>query len=366
MWKSNTILNNELDGLTPLLSIFKNDDEFIKHFISVTRFFKPEVVKKQAIELKEKIKKGDKIPVRYSMKSKESLYFKNDLTRKGESKRTFKNKKDAKEFAEKETLFHRDTDIGVIIDKDGNYFVRNEIFKATGYRVSQGAISDIRNCMISHIWANTDNPLFFTSLWNITLIPHYISFILDKPDANGNLTKKLKELMQAICFIIYNPNDLLEKNIINIPSEESLKLAQSFVDKKEIIFIEPKSVNSEGIDSNDIIETLFVDDIDSNFKPNKDFAFALLNGLKDSGINFEELFTDRIKTKDICKLSYPILVNVTDDTEKKIRKKMRPVNSDVYYSKPLFEINNSKYLVCNDWKIFHKELIVEWLQGKIN
>jgi hypothetical protein len=234
-------LNGEIDGLEPLLALFESEDDFVKYFFAHVKFFNPNIVKKHSNLLLGKIENGDSIPVRYSMKTKKYFYYKNEVTNSGTSKKSFKNRSDAQNFAKSTDLFHRETGIKVCIDKDGNYFVRNEIFEAIGYKVSQGAISDIKNYMISHIWEYTENPLFFTSLWNITLIPHFLAFILDKPDNDG-LIGKIKNISKAICFRIYNPTNLMSKYNLEIEEthfNEYNTLIDSYIQENIIRFIEP-------------------------------------------------------------------------------------------------------------------------------
>lgn len=357
-----TLLNGKMDGLEPLLALFKNEDEFIKYFFSKVKFFNPTIVKEHSDVLLAKIKEGDYVPVRYSMKTKEYFYYKNKNTNTGTSKKTFKNKVDAQNFAFSQDLFHKETDIKVCIDKDGNYYVRREIFNAIGYKVSQGAISDIRNYMISHIWDYTENPLFFTSLWNITLIPHFLAFILDKPDNDG-LIGKIKNISKAICLQLYEPNKLMGKHLIKADEEACLREYKSLIDfyinDKTISFIEPNELNTPKsyCDPKDIVDAL------SFCEKNKDFVLTLLEKLKSSEIEFVQVFTNKQSCKDICKMSYPILIDVTGNSPKEIKKKMSIVNSDIYYSNTFFEFDNKKYIVCNDWKTDNKNRIIQWLTG---
>ena len=105
-------------------------------------------------------------------------------------------------------------------------------------------------------------------------------------------------------------------------------------------------------------------DITSEFKQsmgNKDFIFTFLEKLKEIGFKDFNIFTSNEKTKDLCKLSYPILVDVTGASDKIIQQKSRPVKSDVYYKKPFFEWNNKQFIVCNDWKTRHREMLICWL-----
>ena len=125
MWYKELINNqNSFDGLEPLLKLFKKKERFVDHFVSSVLFFPSDIVEKQAQELQEKIKKSEALPVRFTLKSREHFHYPNDKNQKGTSSKTFKNRKDAQVFSEKNDLRHRKTTIKVKIDKDGNYYVR--------------------------------------------------------------------------------------------------------------------------------------------------------------------------------------------------------------------------------------------------
>lgn len=365
MWYLEDI--NENDGIQSILSLFETEKEFINYFFSKILFFGVENVKEQAEELKKKIKNKEKIPVRFSTKSKEHFYFFDEVDKKKTRTKTFKRRKDAHEFSSSRDLFHKETDVKVITDKDGNYYVRNEILNYTGYRVSQGAVSDYKNYTISHIWANTSNPLFFSSLWNISLIPQTLSFILDKSKSNSKLVKKIKIITEILHIELYQLNSFLDKKIISEKNNfeknyntfnEEYNIAKSLIDKKQLNFLNPKNEKTLNLD---------IYDIEVDFKQkmkNKEFIFTFLEKLKQ--LNFKDFnkFTDSEHTKDLCKLSYPILVDITGESNEIIKQKSRPVNSDVYYKKPFFELNNKQYIVCNDWKSWHREMLINWLNDK--
>ncbi|WP_134385168.1 hypothetical protein [Flavobacterium psychrophilum] len=166
--------------------------------------------------------------VRFSTKSQKHFYFKSENGR-GFSVKKFKNRKEAHDFSRKNKLYHKsekEEEIVVHIDKDGNYEVRNQIAKYSEIRVSQGTlISNFTNYTISHIWAKTEHPLFFTALWNVTLIPTYLGFILDKPDENSEIVRKLKLIMQGLCYEFYKPA------IINETEIKRLKTSIEFAKK---------------------------------------------------------------------------------------------------------------------------------------
>ncbi|ENA1801278.1 hypothetical protein ABF179_000644 [Flavobacterium psychrophilum] len=217
------------DGLVPLLEMFENEKEFIKHFIENTIFFKKEHITKQEEEyFKAKLKENEKLFVRFSTKSQKHFHFKSENGR-GFSVKKFKNKSEAIKFSRENELFFKgenDVEILVEVDKDGNYEVREQINKHARIRVSQGSkISNYFNYTISHIWANTENPLYFTALWNLALIPTHLGFILDKPDENSEIVRKLKLIMQGLCYEFYKPA------IINETEIKRLKTSIEFAKK---------------------------------------------------------------------------------------------------------------------------------------
>ena len=101
----------------------------------------------------------------------------------------------------------------VHIDIDGNRFVRNLINDKTGVVVSQGKGSLLQNTIISHVWGNAYDPRYFTSLWNIVLIPAWANSLMDKDDAPANtLASKMRATYMKICTEYYqmSNNPLIE------------------------------------------------------------------------------------------------------------------------------------------------------------
>lgn len=218
MWYNND-LSSKIDGIEPFLRFFSTEEKFYNHFFENTIFFKQSTVKERSANLLRKIEGKEKIPVRFTMKSKDYFRIPTEDNQRGFNKKTFKNRKEAHDFAVTKNLVYKDTGINIQIDKDGNYYVRNEIRQATSKKVNSGSNSDIVNYEISHVWGNTENPLFFSSLWNIVLIPNYLSYILDKPDKENKTIKRVKTLIKAACFDLYNPNELMNEVIINLDNE---------------------------------------------------------------------------------------------------------------------------------------------------
>lgn len=224
------------DGLSSLLDRFESEELFIKHFIENTIFFKKEHIVKQENEyFKVNLEKNEKLFVRFSTKSQKHFRFKSENGR-GFSVKKFKNRKEAHDFSRENNLYYKsdnEEEILVKIDKDGNYEVRNQIAKYSKIRVSQGTlISNYTNYTISHIWGKTEHPLFFTALWNITLIPTYLAFILDKPDDNSKIVKKIKLIMKGLCYDFYQPTILTIKE--KEKEKEELKNAIESAKKAQI------------------------------------------------------------------------------------------------------------------------------------
>ena len=108
---------------------------------------------------------------------------------------------------------------GVSVDKDGNDFVRKLINATTGVTVSQGQNSLIQNTIISHVWGRAYDPRYFTSLWNIVLIPAWANSLMDKEEAvPGSLASKMRATYMAICSELYAKtfNDPNKLNSINL------------------------------------------------------------------------------------------------------------------------------------------------------
>ncbi len=358
------LLNNEWDGLSSMLDLFDREEEFLNHFFQHTYFFEKKDVEAQAKHLSDQISQaiagGERVPVRFSMKSFEKFHFANQSNQKGISRTSFKNRQTAVDFSEKTDLFHSETNIRVKIDKDGNYFVRDEIAKFTGYRVSQGAISDIKNFVISHIWGKTDNPYYFTSLWNITLIPNHLSFILDKPNGSSDLITKIKLIAKAICFKLYSPADLHIGNKALFSSDEIadispyFEFADEFIKSDKIHFLKHRDSVSASVQV-DVFDMQA--DLLSVIEKNSDFVFKALNYIASFDIQFVDYFKNGVKTKEICKLAFPILYEITGLKPEEIEAPKQR-----YYANT-FQFKDREFWVCNHWYPTNKEMLLDWIVG---
>lgn len=141
--------------------------------------------------------------------------------------------------------------VSIIIDYDGNDFVRTAIHRYTGVWVCENNwVNMLRNYVISHIWPDTADPFYFSSLWNVVIIPAHCNDIMDKDPKSHHVVAAIQNLFRAICYLLYNPNNyltdienILKQNNPNIqiprvaePSPADLQKAQTYIDNG-LIFI---------------------------------------------------------------------------------------------------------------------------------
>ena len=139
----------------------------------------------------------------------------------------------------------------IIIDYDGNDFVRTAIHRYTGVWVCENnRVNVLRNYVISHIWPDTADPFYFSSLWNVVIIPAHCNDIMDKDPKLHLIVASIQNLLRAICYQLYDPNNYLAEieNILkpihpNIqiprvaePSQDDIEKAQACIDHG-LIFI---------------------------------------------------------------------------------------------------------------------------------
>lgn len=141
--------------------------------------------------------------------------------------------------------------VSIIIDYDGNDFVRTAIHRYTGVWVCENnRVNMLRNYVISHIWPDTADPFYFSSLWNVVIIPAHCNDIMDKGMNTHPIIPVIKELYKAICYQLYKPNNYLAdiENIlkpnnpniqiprVEIPASADRQKAQTYIDNG-LIFI---------------------------------------------------------------------------------------------------------------------------------
>lgn len=99
-------------------------------------------------------------------------------------------------------------EIPVKLDPDGNQQVRKIIKEKTGYTLCEGSSCIFRNYIISHILGKAYDPIYFTSFWNIVLVPAWVNSLLDKNSTDqDSIEYKLKETFKKICVELYIKNN---------------------------------------------------------------------------------------------------------------------------------------------------------------
>ena len=179
----------KIDGMKSLLKIL-GEDGFIKAVIENTYFFSPRLVHSRFEELSKLVFDGNDIPARRS--TQDDIY-------RIEGERRF--------FVDK------GFECPVKLDKDGNAEVRRIINAKTGYTISQGKKSIFQNYFISHIWGRAYDPRYFTSLWNLAIVPAWANSLMDKiadkeSDELGLLATKLKSTVETVCWYLYEMEKL--------------------------------------------------------------------------------------------------------------------------------------------------------------
>ena len=90
-------------------------------------------------------------------------------------------------------------------------------------------------------------PFFFSLLWNIVITPLPISFILDKQEENMYVTienaknkkfiKEFKDIIKAIAIQLYQPNELMQEKLVDLPNEDIMKRADDLIKRDKIKFL---------------------------------------------------------------------------------------------------------------------------------
>lgn len=230
---------NTIDGLDAFKSLFSSEEDIVNHILGHTLFFEQNAVRQQATTIMTDIRMGNPVPVRYTSNNSFFLQHKVKTTTphfrgRGEAIRFTKNTEN--------TLFHKETNIRICFDRDGNYYPKQMIFNTTGYKASWGKQSNIINYTIAHIWDKTDNPLYFGLLWNYCLIPAHCAFITDKREDSNTLIKHIKNLIKAVSIELYNPNHIMVWDQAIIPDEDMpdqtfLSKARKLITKNQINFL---------------------------------------------------------------------------------------------------------------------------------
>lgn len=176
------------DGFDPLKSII-GEDKLLKLIIESSVFFDPLLVEKRHIALVKNLKKG---------REAENCYAR--LSTKRETYEETEVKRGSKGVTYQLTPFP----VKIDIDADGNKEVRYMIRDLTDYYIQiDKKKNSFSNYKISHIWGNASNPLFFTNLWNIVLVPYFANDLLDGNPGSDIFRKRLLNTFKAVCSYLY-------------------------------------------------------------------------------------------------------------------------------------------------------------------
>jgi len=198
-----------IDGIDHLVTLYENQDNFVKAFLESTLFLPVEVVQLRNQEMVQLYKSGGKFPIRYSPSHHEELKV--------------NNKAEAITFTRhNEARLSAYPSFQIKIDHDGNHENRRLIKKYLSQTISIGKNSTVKNYIISHVWGLASHPLFFSSLWNIVLIPAHFNYLMDKDPDSHEAVKVIKGAIQEKCISLYQPYRELASDIPEIEEFKSL------------------------------------------------------------------------------------------------------------------------------------------------
>lgn len=266
---------------TELSPDYKPSDDVIrkaiKFMLEQSLFFKP-----KDVELRqETMINATSLPVRFSRTMKD---------RQIGSDRTFIDEKGKK----------------LQIDQDGNRSVREIIKDYTGHIVSQGKSSTIKFANISHVWGQAYEANYFTSLWNIVLIPSYCNPLMDK--VSEDLAGTVQSVFREVCNTIYdaenklaslgqdqqlpnNPNDGIRVKVVDDSKQDSYSVNVKFDEESKPLAAEIHFIGVYGEDAGEVesiaedIEIYSMEDVKAyktllNVKQNSKKSYiSYLNGV---------------------------------------------------------------------------------------
>lgn len=191
----------QLDGMEGLISKLGVDD-LVRLAIETSLFFHKDIVKKRFETMCKKIDANEELPAR---KSTEEEKKRND--KDGDH---FRDKTEDNRWKYRDQKVNPSFCFPIKRDENGNAPVCTVINKFTGYNLNVNLENKpFKNFIISHIWGRAIDPRYFTSLWNIVLVPAWVNHLLDKNNAeDGSLSSRLKATFMSICIKYYKLSGL--------------------------------------------------------------------------------------------------------------------------------------------------------------
>jgi hypothetical protein len=175
------------NGTDSLLARFNNQaDAFISTVMRDSFFFSKKDAEARFTKISQDIQHNNTLPARKSIDNTIQSKIGSQLV-----------------FLSVDVNTHKKLTINIVRDPDGNKFVRDLIANTTGYKISTGDNSNFQYYIISHIWGDAFDPRNFTSFWNLSIVPAWANFILDKGNSNDLLAKQLINTFKAVCFKHY-------------------------------------------------------------------------------------------------------------------------------------------------------------------
>lgn len=176
---------HKIDGIEGLIAML-GVEKFVKLAVEESFFFHPEIVKERHAELLKLFDSQSPIPARKTTKEDENAVY------------------SQQQINGQWIFIESNLNIPIEKDADNNQNVRKIIKRYTGYTVGEGKGSIFQNYIISHIWSRAYDPRYFTSLWNIVLIPAWANPLMDKvnPDQES-FASLLQSTFKKICEQLY-------------------------------------------------------------------------------------------------------------------------------------------------------------------
>ena len=333
--QSNNVKLEIIDGFDGFLELFKSEEEAIEFIVKHTYFFHPDVVNEQ-------FESFINTPPKYVRKSSGTDYYKDGKKIEIITSKNLYNSSPV--FVEGKGE--------VIVDRDGNKNVRDEIKNRTHHIVSEGrSRNTMKNFMITHIWGKTDDPYFFSSMWNFCITPLYAAALTDKDDSDC-FCRQLKNLLKAIAMEIYNLSEKMNAfksvkvsidNKLNTDKDPS-EWAKKLIKNNEINVINENGSISKIKQTNNDQPKRVSTIVNGEFR-------NILGRLEDDDL------IKKLQDIKYCKrnfsLSYCILIP-------KEKKEKRPK----YYYKDIIIIKDIKYYLCQEWKPYHKKKLNAWISNQ--